>query len=74
MDNEERKFEPQFKPAVQTGLPAAYLKEDAPKIKAAFTQPGIYEVRLGSGKWMRFENTLKNGDVNGLWKTRTCLN
>ena len=38
MDNEERKFEPQFKPAVQTGLPAAYLKEDAPKIKAAFTQ------------------------------------
>ena len=48
MDNEERKFEPQFKPAVQTGLPAAYLKEDAPKIKAAFTQPGIYEVRLGS--------------------------
>ena len=37
MDNEERKFEPQFKPAVQTGLPAAYLKEDAPKIKAAFT-------------------------------------
>ena len=74
MDNEERKFEPQFKPAVQTGLPAAYLKEDAPKIKAAFTQPGIYEVRLGSGKWMRFENTLKNGDVNVMSQPAGTLN
>ena len=54
--------------------PEEALKEDAPKIKAAFTQPGIYEVRLGSGKWMRFENTLKNGDVNVMSQPAGTLN
>ena len=64
MNNEERGNQGQLRPFVQTGLPAAYLKADAPKIKAAFSQPGTYEIKIGSGKWLQFENTLKSSDIN----------
>ena len=64
MNNEERPNQGQLRPFVQTGLPAAYLKADAPKIKAAFSQPGTYEIKIGSGKWLQFENTLKSSDIN----------
>ena len=64
MNNEERGNQGQLRPFVQTGLPAAYLKADAPKIIAAFSQPGTYEIKIGSGKWLQFENTLKSSDIN----------
>ena len=64
MNNEERGNQGQLRPFVQTGLPAAYLKADAPKIKAAFSQPGTYEIKIGSGKWLQFENILKSSDIN----------
>ena len=64
MNNEERGNQGQLRPFVQTGLPAAYLTADAPKIKAAFSQPGTYEIKIGSGKWLQFENTLKSSDIN----------
>lgn len=64
MDNEERKNHPVLKPFIQTGLPAAYLKEDAPKIKDAFCQSGTYEVKIGTGAWMKYENTLTMRDVS----------
>ncbi len=63
MDTEERRYDKQYRPFIQTGLPAAYLKEDAPKIRSSFLQPGSYELKLGSGKWMKFENNLKGEDV-----------
>lgn len=74
MDNDERKFISQLKPFVQTGLPAAYLKEDAPKIKGAFLQPGEYEVKIGSGRWMKFENNLKASDVSVMSQPAGTLN
>ena len=64
MNNEERPNQGQLRPFVQTGLPAADLKADAPTIKAAFSQPGTYEIKIGSGKWLQFENTLKSSDIN----------
>ena len=64
MENEERRNHPVLKPFVQTGLPAAYLKEDAPKIKEAFCQPGTYEVKVGAGNWMKYENNLTMRDVS----------
>lgn len=63
MSNERRKYTTQLRPFVETGLPAAYLKEDATKIRSAFLTPGTFEVKLGSGRWMKYENTLKKEDV-----------
>lgn len=74
MDNEDRKTHPQLKPFIQTGLPAAYLKEDAPKIKDAFTRPGSYEVRIGNGKWVKIENALKISDVSVMAQPAGTLN
>lgn len=63
MDNEVRKRHPSVRPFIQTGLPAAYVKEDAPLIRSTFTEPCKYEVRIGSGEWLKFENTIKEKDV-----------
>lgn len=64
----------QLKPFIQTGLPAAYLKADSQKIKSAFTKPGVYEVKIGRGKWLRFENTLKSSDVSVMSQPAGTLN
>lgn len=74
MDNEERKNHPVLKPFVQTGLPAAYLKEDAPKIKSAFCKHGAYEVKIGNGPWMKFENTLNQRDISVMSQPAGTLN
>ena len=63
MDNEVRRRHPTIKPYVQTGLPAAYVKEDAPKIRASFMEECKYEVRIGNGNWVKFENNLKEKDI-----------
>lgn len=63
-ENEVRKNHPALKPFIQTGLPAAYLKEDAPKIKSAFCQAGTYEVKIGNGNWERYENSFTPRDVS----------
>lgn len=74
MTNEERGNQAQLRPFVQTGLPAAYLKADAPKIKAAFSQPGSYDIKIGMGKWMHFENTLKSDDISVMSQPAGTLN
>lgn len=74
IDNEERKYIPQLRPFIQTGLPAAYVKEDAPKIRAAFMQPGEYEIKIGSGKWLKFENTLRSNDIAVMSQPAGTLN
>lgn len=74
IDNEERKYIPQLRPFIQTGLPAAYVKEDAPKIRAAFLQPGEYEIKIGSGKWLKFENTLRSNDIAVMSQPAGTLN
>ena len=74
MSNEVREGGPQIKPFIQTGLPAAYLKADAPKIKSAFTAQGVYEVKIGTGKWIRFENNLRNSDVSVMSQPAGTLN
>ena len=74
MDNAERKKLPQVRLFVQTGLPAAYLKEDARKIKGTFTRAGSYSVRMGNGPWMKFENSLKVSDVAVMSQPAGTLN
>ncbi len=74
MDNVERKYIPQLRPFIQTGLPAAYVKEDAPKIRAAFLQSGEYEVKIGSGKWIKYENTLRGNDIAVMSQPAGTLN
>lgn len=74
MDTDDRKGHPQLKPFVQTGLPAAYLKADAGKIRDVFIKPGIYDIKVGNGKWMRFENSLKSNDVAVMAQPAGTLN
>lgn len=74
MDDSRDRGGTQLKPFIQTGLPAAYLKADSQKIKSAFTKPGVYEVKIGGGRWMRFENTLKNSDVSVMSQPAGTLN
>lgn len=74
MDDSRDRGGTQLKPFIQTGLPAAYLKADSQKIKSVFTKPGVYEVKIGGGRWMRFENTLKNSDVSVMSQPAGTLN
>lgn len=74
MDDEEKTGRSQLNPYIQTGLPAAYLKEDAGKIKDAFVKPGIYDIKIGNGKWMRFENNLKTNDIAVIAQPAGTLN
>lgn len=74
MDNEERKRHPQMKAYIQTGLPAAYVKEDAHKIREAFITPGSYEIRIGNGKWQKFQNELKSSEISVMSQPAGTLN
>lgn len=74
MDNNERKNHPKVRPYIQTGLPTAYIKEDAVKIKSAFCQTGGYEIRLGTGNWIKFENDIKVSEVSVIPQPAGTLN
>lgn len=74
MSTQERQRNHNNKPYVQTGLPAAYLKADAAKIKSAFSKPGSYDIKIGNGRWMHFENTLKDSDIRVMSQPAGTLN
>lgn len=73
-DNNERRKHPQLKPFIQTGLPTAYLKEDAPKIKKTFSKPGKYEIKIGNKQWKKYENNIKFDDVKVMPQPSGTLN
>lgn len=63
-----------LKPYIQTGLPAAYLKEDASKIRSAFMESGAFEVKIGSGKWKRYEMNFRSNDISVISQPTGTLN
>lgn len=74
MDNAERINKFNLRPYIQTGLPAAYLKEDAMKIKRAFITPGSFEIKIGNGKWKKYENLVNESDVSVMSQPAGTLN
>lgn len=62
------------RPYIQTGLPAAYLKEDAPKIRTAFTAPGMYEIKVGDSPWKKYETAFRNNDISVIAQPSGTLN
>lgn len=48
---------------LQTGLPPAYLKQDAPLLKEALSGDHDFEVRVGNGPWMHFGFTLTEDNI-----------
>ena len=74
LDNEVKRRHPQDKTFVQTGLPAAYVKEDAKKIRSVFTNSGKFDIKLGNGKWIKFDNVLKNQDISVMSQPAGTLN
>lgn len=74
MDNQSFRRARTMPVFVQTGLPAAYVKEDAPLIRRAFSESGKFDLKLGGGKWERLENTLKGEDVSVMSQPSGTLN
>ena len=48
---------------LQTGLPPAYLKQDASLLKEALSGEHNFEVRIGNGPWRKFSFTLNEDDI-----------
>lgn len=40
---------------IQTGLPSSYEEADAPAMKKTLSQAARFELKIGTGKWRRFE-------------------
>lgn len=74
MENTVMRKASQMPVFIQTGLPAAYLKEDASKIRAAFTTPGKFEIKLGTGKWRRYDMALRNSELSVMSQPAGTLN
>ena len=74
MENAVMRKASQMPVFIQTGLPAAYLKEDASKIRAAFTTPGKFEIKLGTGKWRRYDMALRNSELSVMSQPAGTLN
>lgn len=49
--------------ALQTGLPPAYLEEDAPYLKEALMGNHRFSLRIGGGKWQKFNFTLNEQNI-----------
>ncbi len=48
---------------LQTGLPPAYLQNDAPLIKQAIAKTHTFEVRTGKGQWKKFSFSLTGDNI-----------
>ena len=48
---------------LQTGLPPAYLRQDAPLLKETLAGNHNFEVRIGKGPWRHFEFTLDEDNI-----------
>ena len=50
-------------PVIQTGLPPAYLKTDAPLLKEALSGHHSFDVKVGNGNWIHYEFDLTSEDI-----------
>lgn len=62
MQNEFGKPENE-KVILQTGLPPAYLTADAPLLKEALSGRHQFSLKIGDGKWINFDISLKENDI-----------
>lgn len=55
--------DPNARPVIQTGLPARYIKDDAPLLKESLAGEHNFKLKIGSGEWNDFHFILTEEDI-----------